>query len=148
MFPKSGFILSLGLLCVSGCDFLLGEDEQPTFGRQLAIIEHYGDPVTIDLPQIVLREQPFEASVRTYGAGCVKQGDTELHMSGMSATLQAFDSFVVSMPSTFACVDILRLFSHSVILTFEDTGVATISVRGRREPGGDIITVSRSITVE
>jgi hypothetical protein len=148
MVPLRACLLCLGLIYASGCDFLLGEDERPTFDRQLGVIEFHSDPVSIYLPQVVSRAQPFEVSVRTYGGGCVKQGDTEFQVTDMSVTIQPFDSFVVSMPSNYACVDIIRLFSHKVLLTFEDTGVARISVRGRKEPGGDVITVTRSINVE
>jgi hypothetical protein len=136
------------MTCVAGCDFLLGDDELPVLARQRGVVEYYGDSVAVETPASVIRDQPFEVSLRTYGGGCIRQGDTEVRLQGLVATLEPYDSFLVKAPARYACTSDLRLFSHKVLLTFEQSGNATVQVLGRREPGGAVITVTRTVTVQ
>lgn len=116
--------------------------------RRVATIEYYGDPVQIDLPSEVKRGQSFAVRVRTYGGGCIAKGDTEVQMLGnLKAQILPYDWEVVELPPNTACTLQLSYYSHEVLLRFEQSGVAQITVRGRRKPSGEILTTTRSLRV-
>jgi len=85
----------------------------------------------------------FDVAVRTYGGGCVDQGDTEVTISGADAEVRPFDIFVTRAPDNYVCTDILKLFTHRATLRFTQAGPATVRIRGRNEPGGEIIIIER-----
>ena len=127
----------------SGCAPFEGSSE-----RQLALIDFGGgsDTVVFVVPDTVLKSTPFEVTVRSYGGGCIRQGDTEVSISANVAEVRPFDSFPVGPQS---CTLELRFFTHAATLQFNSAGSATVRVRGRGHAGsGDTIVVrERSIVV-
>jgi hypothetical protein len=128
-----------------GCNAITGTDIQRQ--RQPAWIRFHNDPPRIDLPSSVAHGVDFEVTVRTYGGGCVEQGDMEVEASGNDAELRPFDVHLTHLPSDYPCIDILRHFAHRATLRFAEAGVGTIRVRGREEPGGRELVVERLILV-
>lgn len=116
--------------------------------RQLAVIRFYQDPMLIEVPSVVSRGVDFEVAVRTFGNGCVTQGDTEVSIAGRTAEVRPFDVFVTQLPPNSACTDILRYYLHRATMRFTEAGVATVRVRGRAQPGNDIIVVEHVVRVQ
>ena len=86
-------------------------------------------------------------SVITWGGGCVRQGDTEAHVVGLTADVTPYDSVYVYLPPRMACTSDLRAYTHQTRISFATPGVATVRVNGRAEPGSSAITVERTIQI-
>jgi hypothetical protein len=136
----------LAVVALAGCTIITGNRVRRE--RQLGWIRFHNDPVVVEVPSTVSRGVDFDVTVRTYGGGCVDQGDTEIMLSGPDAEVRPFDIFVVEMPDNYACTDILKRFTHRATLRFTQAGAATVRIRGRAEPGGEIIVVERQVTVQ
>jgi hypothetical protein len=133
------------VLAVVGCQFIT--DDEVRRERLLAHIRHYHDPAVLEVPDTVTVATPFEVIARSYGNGCVDQGDTELTVSGRAAEIVPYDHFVTHMPSNYACTDELRTFAHRATVRFDEVGSATVTARGRVLPGDSVIRVQDSVIV-
>jgi hypothetical protein len=133
----------LAALVASACDGVVG----PGVGeiRRAGVIEHFGDPVSISIPDRVTAGEEFAVQVRTYGGGCVRAGDTQVQTVGTVAVVEPFD--LEQRDRDVACPDVLRLIAHTAVLRFPDAGTATVRVAGRRAPNGGRITVERAVQV-
>lgn len=138
----SGVLL---VLAAVGCELVT--DGEIRRERLLAHIRHYHDPAVLEVPDTVAVATPFEVIVRSYGNGCVDQGDTELTVSGRAAEIVPYDHFVTHMPSNYACTDELRTFAHRATVRFDAVGSATVTARGRVLPGDSVIRVQHSVIV-
>jgi hypothetical protein len=136
----------LAVAALAGCTIITGNGVRRE--RQLGWIKLHNDAVVVAVPSTVARGVDFDVTVRTYGGGCVDQGDTEVTLSGADAEVRPFDIFVVEMPGGYGCTDILKLFTHRATLRFTQAGTATVRIRGRAEPGGEIIVVERQVSVQ
>ena len=116
--------------------------------RQLALLGFYDDPIVVDAPVIASVSIPFDITVRTYGGGCIDQGDTEVSVTGLHADIRPYDHFVTYLPPRYACPDILHLSTHRATVRFEQPGTATVTVHGRVRPGDAAVAVQRSLRVE
>ena len=143
---------SLAVFLLASLGFSVGcqlfTDNEIRRERQPAILRFYGDPLVLGVPDTVVQATPFEVTVRTYGGGCIDQGDTEVSVTGRSAALRPYDIFVTYLPPNHACTDDLRLYTHRAVLRFEQTGSATVTVHGRARPGDSVIAVQRSVHVQ
>ncbi len=117
-------------------------------GRELlrGAIEFFGDPVEITAPDAVTAGTPFTVTVTTYGGGCVGLGETRVTVSGLTVVIEPFDWVTQPQPGA-ACTDQLIRFRHLATVEIVVRGTATLRVRGRREPGGELLEVERSIVV-
>ncbi|HEX7118665.1 MAG TPA: hypothetical protein VF212_07760 [Longimicrobiales bacterium] len=128
--------------CASGG----GAADEPR--RVIGTIEHHGDPVRVEAPAEVARGADFRVTVVTYGGGCVRQGDTEVEVDGLSAVVTPYDIDITpTLPPGGACTLELRMYRHDATLRFDGAGTATVTFRGRRLPGGEIISVARTVRV-
>lgn len=91
---------------------------------------------------------PLLVVVRTRGGGCVRKGEAQSHVDGLTADVTPFDYFTVILPPNSACTRELRIFSHEASVVFDRAGVATIRAHGRRDPDGSPIVLSRTIIIE
>lgn len=114
--------------------------------RELGYIEYYETPVEVTVPATARAGAPFTIRVVTWGGGCTSAGDTEATVSGAAADVSPYD-LRVDDPGV-ACPDILRSLAHEAALRFDTPGTATVRVHGRREPGTDVVTVTRTVTVQ
>jgi hypothetical protein len=138
--------LAVALLTGVGCR--LSTDNEIRRERQTAVIEYYGDPIVIHVPETVAVGSEFEVTVRTYGGGCIDEGDTEVSVVGRSASVRPYDHFVTHLPPNYACTSDLKLYMHRALLRFDERGVATVAVHGRVRPGDSAIVVLRSVNVQ
>ena len=127
----------------SACSTLLPEhhDEQ-----QPAVLEHYGDPPRVTAPASVLVGDPVTVSVTSYGGGCVRKGYTDVVQGErMTVSVRPYDLYVGD--GKVVCTDELALYQHDVTLRFDQPGTATIRIHGTRMPGGEPITLTRTVVV-
>lgn len=110
-----------------------------------AILQFHSDPVRIDLPETVAVASAFTVSIQSYGGGCTSQGDTDVQVEGLLATIRPFD-LEPSDPEVI-CPAILRVFEHVATIQFDQPGTATVRVLGRREPGDEPLSIDRTVLV-
>ena len=114
---------------------------------QPGVIEFFDEAIIIDLPETTTVGAETAITVGTFGGGCTAEGHTEISITGLSAIVQPFDSVIRPFPD-LACTQELRVFEHQAVLQFAVTGVATVRVLGRHEPGGDEVEFVRTIVVQ
>lgn len=88
----------------------------------------------------------FQVNVTTYGGGCERQGETEVSVSQQArmADVRPYDETNVAAE---VCTDILKMFSHTATVRFDQPGPAVVRVHGRRLQGKAPVTVSRTVEV-
>lgn len=117
-------------------------------GRVLGTLEHYRDPVRIDMPTSVPAGEPFEVKVTTYGGGCISQGEVEVEVRARRATISPYDhDSSLNLPPNTVCTAALMLFTHEAVLQFEEAGTARVTIRGQRRPSREVISVVRTVEV-
>ncbi len=131
----------LGAACTGSGDFAT----EPRLEARRGVIQFFEDTVRITLPDTVSANVAANISVLTHGGGCISQGETRVSVDGLLAVIEPFDSIVVG--DDLVCTLELRVFTHTVLLQFGQTGIATARVIGIREPGGDTISVDRTFVV-
>lgn len=82
-----------------------------------------GDPIIVIDPA----EKAARVRITTYGGGCTAKGDTHVTVAGMVATVSPYN--VEPRPRT-PCTAILLTFVHDTLISFPQSGTATIRVRG------------------
>ncbi len=132
---------------VLACSSITGEEDIER-ERMIGTIEFYSDPVRIQLPDTVQRGVTFPVRVRTYGGGCIDEGDTEVKVNGLAAQVTPYDIEVTHLPPGYACTADLRLYEHVGQVRFDQPGTATLIVRGRKKPEKTIISVERTVEVQ
>lgn len=138
--PSSVHVGALAIaVLVAGCERTAGPDER----RKTGTIRFFEDPVLTRVPDTVAAGRSFSVSIRTYGGGCVRKGDTEVAQEERSATVTPFDVH----SGANVCTAELKLFEHTATVTFRSPGSATVRFRGRAEPGDSVVTVSRPVVV-
>lgn len=133
--------LALALLLLLACSSPSGPRER----RVIGTIEFFDDPVVISLPDTAAAGEPFTATVRTYGGGCTRKGDTEVDVDGLRANVIPFD--IETVGDQVVCPAVLVRFQHSATITFEEPGTGDVIVQGRREPENELFTVERTVVV-
>jgi len=133
------FLFVMVLTSVSGCDDFLSSDND----RRLGVIVFYDDPVVITVPDTVFVGQPFSVSVRTYGNGCLSQGNTKVRTEGLSVDVTPYDIH----NGTELCIDILNKFDHTASVTLTEPGTAEIRFHGKQLPENTRITEVREVVL-
>ena len=138
-----------GCSSTTGNDIMSGEipGDDVQRERQPAWIRFYQDPMLVEVPNVASRGVDFEVTVRTFGGGCIAQGDTEVTIAATIAEVRPFDVFVTHLPPNYACTSELRHYLHRATLRFMAPGLATVRVRGRAHPGNDMIVVEQPVLV-
>ena len=138
--PNCSLPLLIGVGLLMACDGIFGLGEE----KRVGVIEHYGAPVVITVPDSVQAGVSFEVSVLTYGGGCLSKDGTEVQVSGLSADVTPYDIH----SGAEACTDNLGLFDHRAMVTLRESGVAEIRFHGKQLPEDSLITVVREVVVE
>jgi hypothetical protein len=133
----------LVLLALAGCKGLLG----PDYVSRLAVIEFTeSDSVVVEVPATVTRGVVFEVAITTYGGGCVRQGDTQVEVSGLTANVEPYQLVVAD--EDVICTQELRTFRNVAQLRFNQAGTGRIRFHGLSRIAGDTITVERTVVVQ
>lgn len=146
MVRHSATLTVLGIcIAAAGCGSF-GPDGVRT-ERRPAYVRYYQDPPQLDAPDTIDAGVSFTVTVRTFGGGCIDQGDTEVSVAGQTAELRPFDIFTTHLPRNYACPDILFHYSHTASVRFTESGVAVVRVVGRVAPGDSATTLERTVVV-
>ena len=116
---------------LASCDSVTvtGPNERLVVGT----VAFFSDQVVIEVPDTVSVSVPFSVSVHTFGGGCKRVGPTEVVINGLDAEVTPFDYTMTG--DGVVCTDIFRVFEHEASLTFAAVGSATVTIRGKEEPG-------------
>jgi hypothetical protein len=136
---RAAFLLAAS--AAAACQSPSGSEEIRVSGT----LEYHGSPVTVEVPAQVVAGSDFQVALRTWGGGCTRAGEVEVRGSARTLELEPFD-YMVRGPD-IACPDLLGSFDHVATLRFASPGAAVVRIVGRREPGGDRITVERPVEV-
>jgi hypothetical protein len=138
---RSRVLIPAFLVLAASCDVF-----DPDIDTELGTIFHFNSPVRVAIPDSVRVGQPFTVDIRTYGDGCASFARTQIETETESRTtveIKPFDRLDTRDP----CPDILQTIAHPATLQFRSPGVVTITVKGRRLPGGGEETITRSVTI-
>jgi hypothetical protein len=108
------------------------------------IVDFSGDPIVIEHADTFALGTGGSVAVRTYGGGCIRQGVSEVAVSGLTAVIEPFDSVHIAAQ---ACTRELRLFRHVVAVRFTERGSAILRIVGVSHPADDEIIVTRHVVV-
>lgn len=114
--------------------------------RTLGFLEFNGVTGEVTVPVTIVAGQNFTVLVVTRGSGCTIPGDTELTQSGANVDIFPYD--VTTDGDDVTCPSVVQNLVHQSSLRFETTGEKFIRVHGRRHPGNESITITRTVTVQ
>lgn len=115
-------------------------------GLYPGIIKFSDDPILIDVPDNASVGDSITIGLQTYGGGCVTKGETRLDQSTLSVEIAPFDRVIDPGPQG-ACTHILKTFDHSVVVAFDQTGTANVTIRGREWPANKDFSLDFHIAV-
>ncbi len=113
-------------------------------GRMPSAIVFYGDTARITAPAEAAVGADIPVRVETVGGACNAVGDTEVRLDDLVATVSPYD---YAPRTDMVCILILVVFRHDVVVRFYRPGLATLIVRGQQQPGGRIVSLTRTIVV-
>jgi hypothetical protein len=133
----------LALLVLAGCgeEVIAGTE----YERRLAVIGPFADTVVVEVPAAATRGVGFDVAVTSYGNGCFEQADTEVEVSGLTATVDPYQLVAVGDVN---CLDQGRTFRHVAQVRFDQAGTAIVRFRGLSQSTGDTVTVERTVVVQ
>lgn len=134
-------VLTLAVPACTWDPFAPWDDGDPVLG----VVEHFGDPIQVQVPNEVKRGTAFDVEIVTYGGGCVRKGDTRVEVMGRRVLVTPYDIDISGWNSV--CTTDIRLFAHKATLRFDTPGPVTIAFQGRRRPQGDLLTIERTVQV-
>ena len=140
---KTGKWVWTGLLLVvslSACSLLERRE------RVVATIASNVEVVQITVPTTVQRGVPFEVEVLTYGGGCIDQGETEVEVQGLNASVTPYD-YLVTPPPGVVCTLIFEYYPHRANLQFDTSGTAEIVFHGQSENLSEKTAITETRTV-
>jgi hypothetical protein len=114
--------------------------------REPAIVELHQTSAEITVPATAVAGQPFTVVVQTIGpSSCTHPGDTQVTLGTATADLAPFDLF--RRGPGVACAQMVYRLQHEAQVVFAQPGTATVRVHGVREPGGGMVTLTRTVDV-
>lgn len=110
------------------------------------IIDYYGGPVRVTVPGAAESGKPFAVTVVTYGGGCTKKGEATVMVEALRAEVKPYD-YDTSAPQ-LDCDDMLRVYEHTVTVSFDEAGTAEIVFLGQREDSSGVTQINVTRTLE
>jgi hypothetical protein len=110
----------------------------------IGIIEYSGMRAEISVPDVVQAGTDFTVTLETFGGGCVGRSHTRVDAIGSNAIVTPVDEH----SGADDCTADLVILDHSTSLRFEDRGAASVIIRGRVEPPGDVVERTFAVSVE
>jgi hypothetical protein len=121
--------------------------------RVIGIIDYNGQSQdVITAPSSVKPGKEFEVKIKTQGGGCEREGDTSVVMMQNGASITVYDFTTATGPGV-VCTMIMKTFTHTATLKFEQPGEMLVRVWGRAiasdtPPDGAPVVVEKKIKVE
>jgi hypothetical protein len=131
------------LAVAAACSGSTGPDEGV---REPSVVEFYQAAPEITLPATVRAGESFTVAVRTWAGGCSRPDGTQTFVNGATADVKPYDFRFTG--EGISCPDIARMYVHETTVRFTAPGQATVRVHGIREPGGDLVVIPRTVTVQ
>ncbi len=145
---RAGVLGAGGLALLLSCESATAPDGRPGWALQPSILLHHGVPAFVQIPESVRRDSLFQVGFTTFGPGCDEQGGTEVDITGMTINVHPMDFTPVTAPTAGPCpANVVRIFGRVIKVRFRQPGEGVIRVFGRREPGGQAITLTARLTV-
>jgi hypothetical protein len=138
-------VLIIVLAATSACGIV--EPDHKRTEREASYLSYAGSPALLEAPDTVIAGTPFFVRVRTYGGGCIDQGDTETAINEHLIEIRPFDIFTTHLPRGYACTDILAFYTHTVSLRIATSGTWTVRAIGRAGPGDNPETAEGTVVV-
>ena len=114
-------------------------------GEQLGLIQVLPEsPAQVTVPATAVRGEPFDVTVVTIGGGCLSKGPTRTRTQGMTAEVRPYD---VHNGGPVCPADV-QLYEHTATLRFDVPGTATVRILGAGKPGLELVTVTRTVTIQ
>jgi len=128
-------------IALSSCDTLFGDED-----LVISTLMGTGES-TIEFPAhgSVGVDIPFRIHTMGDGMCTSRQGPTKIEVDGLRADVTPYD-YVFSHNGD--CQLAQPIFQHTGVLRFDRLGIATVVVTGRIEPGEEIVTIERTITIQ
>jgi len=99
--------------------------------RVLGIIDYNGTSQNvITAPSSVKPGKEFDVQIRTQGGGCEREGDTTVVLMPAGASITVYDFTTATKPGV-ACTMIMKTFTHTVTMKFDQPGEMLLRVWGR-----------------
>lgn len=127
------------LSLLAGCDMLV----EPEEGVRTGVISFYDDPAVAIVPETVDAGVPFDVSIRTYGNGCMRQGETAVQTGGAVVDVRPRDIH----SGANVCTDILNIFEHVAQVVLAEPGTAVVRFHGLQLPEDVPLTIERTVVV-
>lgn len=150
MVPLNGLVPSMRTLvnvAAAAALVLVGAGcplDPPERVERLGIIQVLPEfPADVGVPEAAAVGEPFVVSVRTRGSGCLTAGSTRVRRDGMAADVRPYDLDVGERD----CDTGVRFHQHVATLSFDQAGPAAVRFIGIGYPGGEIVTVTRTVTI-
>lgn len=121
--------------------------------RVLGIIDYNGTSQNvITAPSSVKPGKEFDVQIKTQGGGCEREGDTTVVLMQAGASITVYDFTTATKPGV-ACTMIMKTFTHTVTMKFDQPGEMLLRVWGRAiasdtPPDGAPVVVEKKIKVE
>ena len=142
--PFRGVMLIAGLVlgvAASACGIA-----EPIEDRLVGILHEQDGVPAVLVPGQAEVAQPFEVTVRTVGGACIRKGETEVEIEGQTATVTPYDRYAIPRPG-LGCLPSASTIEHTVLVTFEGAGDATVVVRAREEGSDQILQLDYPVVV-
>ena len=134
--PATVRLLYVGLVAS-----LVACGEPSDFVVELGVVEFLDHRPLIDVPASASVGVPFQATVDTYGDGCVSFESTDVSVREADADITPYDRRRIPRGDV-ACTLFLMHIPHEVSLTFASAGNKTVRIHGRKvttpEPADEI----------
>lgn len=125
---------------LAGCSVL-----DPDGGEQPGLIQILpAFPVEVSVPQAVPRGELFAVGVATHGGGCLGKGPTRVRTSGTTVDVRPYDRHNGGR----VCPADAQIYLHTATVRFDQPGTVTVRFHGRSEPGSEMVTVTRTVTIQ
>jgi hypothetical protein len=140
-------LAAAGLL--AGCT-AAGPDESSllsTAERGPAVLAFYGDTTAVELAASVRVGEVAIVRFTSFGGGCVRQDETEVAVSGLTAEVRPYRREPSKLPPNTACTADLRIDQNVAELRFAEPGRARVRIVGLARPGDQPFVLERDLLV-
>lgn len=146
IFGKSTQLPQLAATCLLAACGMFGPDDSSLGAneRGLAILAFYGDTSDVQLPATVHVGEVTTVRLTSFGGGCIRQGITEVAVSGLTADIRPHR---IEGPPNAVCSAELRIVQNVAVLRFAEPGRARVRIVGLAQPGDRLLVLERNLLV-
>jgi hypothetical protein len=124
-----------------------GPDDSSFFSsaqRGPALLAFYGDTSVVELAAATRVGEVTTVRFTSFGGGCIRQDETEVAVSGLTADIRPHRS---ELPPNTVCTAELRIDQNVAELRFAEPGRARVRIVGLARPGDRPFVLERDLLV-